>query len=268
MPRSTIRALQSTWRTDLFSTDSWTASSLEQMRAGEAGGYRVDAITVPFGAYLKPTKLCDEHNPRAANEKVVADIAGELGFSVPPVLLYKRNGVVAGEETRCCVSLVMYPRIDPWEFLFDISGLPVPVQHLVRASISGYSETLALDLLIGQTDRHGPGNVVLGSDPDDPSDTAFMFLDHSFTLNYGNRWAANGWTSISPVPLPATFSESISKRRLIEGAEKVVALPDDRLRLIVSRVPTDYMSDGHRQMVCDGLIGRKQLLRKYIERNY
>lgn len=84
-------------------------------REGEAGGLYVTCDAVPRRAYLKPRKR--EHGPfgcRAAREKIVADLARDLGVAVPPVLLFVRHDAPQGEETSCCVSLVLYGRQFPW----------------------------------------------------------------------------------------------------------------------------------------------------------
>jgi hypothetical protein len=162
----------------------------------------------------------------------------------------------------------MYPEVTSWAFLSEISTSSVSIQRFVRSSISRYSETLALDLLIGQTDRSNVENVVWGTDPEDMADALLLFLDHSFTLNYGNRWVTNGWANVDAVPVPPVFQNSLSKLRLITGADRIVALPNNTIHSIVSRIPAEYMSEGHRQVVYDGLIGRRPLVRDYIARNF
>lgn len=274
MPRTTIEKLRTIWRTELLSTDTWTISTIGQIAAGEAGGFRVENPIAPFGAYLKPRNLHPGGTPRAANEKIVADLAYELGMSVPPVVLYHRNPVTAGEESRCCLSLVMYGEIYEWGCLFGATKwvLPEPakglVLNIIRSSMARYSETLALDLLIGQTDRHSDRNVVFGIDPTDQADAAFMFVDHSFTLNHDKRWDAKGWTNIGAVPLPDVFRESLSKPRLVTGAEKIAALPDETVRSIVWRIPDEYMAEQQKKVVSDGLIGRKALVLDYVVGNF
>jgi hypothetical protein len=206
--------------------------------------------------------------PRAANEKIVADLAHELEMSVPPVVLYNRGPVVAGEEHRCCLSLIMYPEVYEWGTLFDLSLFPPLVQNIVRSSIAHYSGTVALDLWIGQTDRNNARNVVFGIDSADHSDASFMFVDHSFTLNEGDRWRANGWTTISPVPLPDVFKAALSRQLLLDGADKIAGLPDETIRSIVSRIPEEYMPQPQRDVVCEGLIGRKAMLTEHVVRNF
>lgn len=237
-------------------------------RPGEAGGYRVNGGETPFGAYLIPTRLCDHNSPRAANEKIVADLAHELGFSVPPVLLHRRAGVLRGEETRCCLSLVMYPEQYEWGLIFGITGMPPPIPQIIRTSMTRYSETLALDLWIGQTDQKNANSVILGVDPANQADTAFLFHDHVFALNHGNRWAGAERGRIEMVPLPQIFRDAISKPRLREGAMRVAELPDETISAIVSRIPDDYMTMAHREIVLAGLIGRKPGLLDFVKRDF
>lgn len=267
MPRLKIEELRPLWRNELFSVDAWMIDPATAINPGEAGGYRVRG-TAPFGAYLKPTRLCSEDTPRAANEKIVADLAYELGLSVPPVLLYRRPGVAAGEETRCCLSLIMYPEQYEWGLIFGITTMPPPVPQIIRASISRYSETLALDLWIGQTDRNNARNVILGVDPDDQTDMAFLFLDHAYTLNHGNRWAAAGRDRIEMVPIPQVFRDSIFKPRLVQGADRIAALPDETIRAVVSRIPDDYMTAAHKGVVLDGLVSRQPGLPEFVKQNF
>jgi hypothetical protein len=274
MPRPTIEALREAWRTQLFSTESWTASSARDIPPGEAGGFLVENAIAPFGAYLKPRMVKNDGTPRAANEKIVADLAYELKMSVPPVVLYNRQPVTAGEETRCCLSLLMYEEMYEWGALwaagFDIASISIPplVQGLVRSFLSRYSETLALDLWVGQKDRNSDRNVLFGIDPGDLADSAFMFLDHSSTLNFENRWEKHDWTTIETVPVPEVFRASLSKPQLMRGAENIAAMPDDAVRSIVLRVPTEFVPEQHRQVICDGLVGRKHLVRDFVATNF
>jgi len=268
MSRAIINGLRRSWRTDLFTAEAWQNDPGATFNPGEAGGYRVLTASAPYGAYLKPTRVCDDDNPRAANEKIVADLAFELGFSVPPVLLYRRPAPPAGEETRCCLSLVMYPEQYEWGLLWDISGLSVPVRAIIRGSISRYSDTLALDLLIGQTDRNNARNVILGVDGMDLADSAFLFLDHAYTLNYGNRWSGVGWQNIDMVPIPQLFRDSLTGGRVREGAGKIAALSDETVAGIVQRIPDDYMTATHKNIVIAGLIGRKARIPDFVARNF
>jgi hypothetical protein len=262
-----LAEIRQEWRRELFSTHNWNIDTAIAAQAGEAGGYRVVASEVPQGAYLKPTRLCDAETPRAANEKIVSDLAFDLGLNVPPNLLYRSTLALVGEESRCCVSLVMYPEQYPWGMIWDVSMYPQPVQEIIRATMARYSETFALDLLIGQTDRNNVGNVILGMDSQNPGGGELVFLDHAFTLNYGARWSADKWKTVEMVPVPELFRSCINKNLALAGAARIEALTDAAVREIVCRIPEDYISEQHREIVVAGLNGRKRLLRDFIGGN-
>jgi hypothetical protein len=267
MPPPSLASLCLEWRQGLFSDLPWERDPANTLAAGEAGGYQVKATGYPHCAYLKPVRVCDEHNPRGANEKIVADLAQDLGFNVPPVLLHRRLNALLGEEIRCCVSLIMYPEQYEWGMIWDLSIFPPPVQHLIRESLSHYSKTFALDLLIGQTDRNNARNVILGVGSGQPRHTELLFLDHSYTLNYGNRWANNAWSNLEMVPIPPLFRESLDKTLVLEGADDIAQFSEETIQQIVARIPSDYMSDAHKATVATALVGRKNLIRDFVDRN-
>lgn len=256
-------AIRRQWRNELFSTEPWTPSSTAPIAPGEAGGYRVQSGALV--AYLKPTQICPEDHPRAANEKIVSDLAFELKMNVPPVLLYRRTAPTPLEETRCCVSLILYPSVYEWGFLWNMGTFPEGVQQMIRTMIARYSSTLALDLLIQQTDRDNARNGVFCTDPGEPAYGELLFLDHSNTLHFQNRWNGDAWNRVTLVPLPATFRGALDKARVIEGAKLIEALPDETIRAIIDRIPDDFMSHAHKQRVTMGLIGRKSLVRPFVE---
>lgn len=261
---SDIRTL---WRQEICSTHPWQPDTTGILAPGEAGGYRVRCDGFPFGAYLKPTKI-DANTPRAANEKIVADLATDLGFDVPPVLLYRRTGCPPGEEFCCCVSLILYPELYQWGLVWNLWNLPnmeAVLRGIVGASLAQYSGNVALDLWIGQTDRNNAGNVVFGIDPKNRAEGGFVFLDHAFTLNYQNRWAGNGWQAITMVPLPPPFLDCINKPLVLAACERIAGISDDAVAAIVNRMPDSFMPGAHRTIVTTGLNGRKPLLREFVE---
>jgi hypothetical protein len=260
-----LTPLRQQWRKEVSSEHKWVVDQASPIQSGEAGGYRVISPD-PLIGYLKPTRVCDENSPRAANEKIVSDLAFDLNFSVPPVLLYRRTAAPPGEETRCCVSLVIYPAHYPWGMIWEIATYPQVVQEIVRASIARYSVTFALDLLIGQTDRNNANNAVFGADPVNPANSGFLFLDHAFSLNHGDRWADDKWRNIDMVPVPELFRSTMDKGLVIHGSEQVAALSDELIAGIVSRIPEDYMSRRQQQTVIRALNGRKRLLRDFVGR--
>ena len=256
------------WREAVCSEHAWERDTTATLNPGEAGGYRVRCDGFPFGAYLKPTKI-DATTARPANEKIVADIATDLGFDVPPVLLHRRNGCPPGEASHCCVSLILYPELHQWGLVWNLWSLPsmdAILRGIVGASLAQYSGNVALDLWIGQTDRNNAGNAVFGVDPKNRAEGGFVFLDHSFTLNHQNRWAGNGWQVMNMITLPKAFQDCLDKNLVVAACDRIAGMGDDAVSAIVMRIPDSFMVEAHRNLVTTALNGRKALLREFVER--
>lgn len=256
------------WRQEICSAHDWQKDTAGTLAQGEAAGYRVRCDGFPFGAYLKPTRI-DASTPRAANEKIVADLATDLDFDVPPVLLYRRKGCPPGEEFCCCVSLILYPELYQWGLIWNLWNLPsmeTVIRSIVGASLAQYSGNVALDIWIGQTDRDNAGNAVFGIDPKNKAEGGFVFLDHANTLNYQNRWAGNGWQTITMIPLPKLLRDCIDKSLVLAACDRIANISNDAVAAIVTRIPDSFMPDAQKTVVTTGLNGRKVLLREFVER--
>jgi hypothetical protein len=260
-----LSEIRKQWRQDLCSEHPWQPDLTVVLAPGEAGGYRVRCDGFPYGAYLKPTRLCDANTPRSANEKIVADLATDLDFDVPPVLLHRRSGCPPGEEFHCCVSLILYSEMFQWGLIWNFATMAPAIRGIVSTSLARYSGNVALDIWIGQTDRNNSGNVIFGITPQSKAEGGFVFLDHSFTLNNGNRWAGGGWQKMEMIPLPQAFRESLDKHVVLEACNRIATLSDDSVSKVVSRIPDGFMCDEHKNVVIAGLNGRKLLLREFVE---
>ncbi len=261
-----VSQIRRQWREEVCSTDEWRQDTTATLAPGEAGGFRVRCDTCPFGAYLKPTKVSDANTPRSANEKIVADLASDLDFDVPPVLLYRRNNCPPGEETHCCVSLIVYPEQHEWGLIWNLAAMEAAIRDIVRTSLARYSGNVAMDLWIGQTDRNNNRNAIFGIDPQNKAGGGFVFLDHSYTLNYGNRWAGVGWETVEMIPLPEAFRDNLDKDVILAACDRIANVPDDAVSAVVQRIPDTFMDAGHRNIVVTGLNGRKARLREFVTR--
>lgn len=192
MCTAVLAEIRRQWRRDVFSSHAWRKDTTAPLAPGEAGGFRVQCDGVPYGAYLKPTHICDLNAPRSANEKIVADLGTDLAFSIPPALLYRRTDAPPGEESRCCVSLILYAEQHNWGLIKNLASMEPVVRDIIAASLARYSGTVALDVWIGQTDRNNDRNVIFGVNPRNRSESGFVFLDHAYALNNGNRWGERG----------------------------------------------------------------------------
>src|SRR5438876_922546 len=103
-----------TWRSELFTTYSWQIHPGRTFAAGEAGGLLLTCPQVPNGGWMKPANVKQAEECIAATEKICADIARDLKLPVPPVLLYNREPHIQAAESRCAISLVLYPNVKEW----------------------------------------------------------------------------------------------------------------------------------------------------------
>jgi hypothetical protein len=270
MSRPDLGELKKKWRNDLFSTDQWDKVRDQTFDPGESLGFRVKQDSVH--GYLKPTKLCDEKNPRAAHEKIAADLAADLGLPVPPVLLYRRPNAPMGEENRCCVSLLMYPdRQYPWGFIFRPDNtVRTDVQAIVgndtAAWLAGYSGMHVFHLWVGQVDGNYGSNVILGVDPERTPTNELLFIDYATALNQENAWGATkDKQKLSMVPIPEVFRAALSKTLLKEAADKIAMLPSETVTRIVGRIPADYMTEAHKKIVQSVLIARQSAIQDFVK---
>ena len=229
-------------------------------------------MNYPYLAYLKPTKLCPPNHPRAANEKIAFDLAYYLGLPVPPVLLYRRkveNKQGNQEETRTCISFVIYSKwwkwFDIWDSLPDFSE---SVRNKIKDDLTKCSGMIAFDVFLGQTDRNNSGNVIYGWDPNNTKYSGFGFIDFSYSMNYNDQWDNAKWTNLSKVSIPQFFDDYLDINLIHKIAEDIANLPDSVIKSIVSRIDEDYLQKPERIKLIGYLIGRKKLIDKFIQSNY
>lgn len=256
----------------------------DKLPHGEAGGHMMECEELGGRrGYMKPRlKERESFRGRAVREKIVSDLACDLGVPVPPVLLWTRPDAPADEEEHCCISLVMYRHQWSWKevkrFIIDHKLLAPNLQtqlmtHLPSAGAKG----LALDAWVMQSD-HGdhPHNIIFGYDETEPGQ--FLFLDYAFAL--GHKWlleqggrklgwrsweTEEGWKAPVEIPFPPHMDRFLQLEDLGLTIEAIEDFPEDTIQEVVSRVPGSYMADEEKEIVIRGLIERRQLIRPALQ---
>ena len=250
------------WRAGAFSGLRWEADPARATNPGGAGGFFVYSEPGGHFGYLKPTAVWPDTHPCAANEKIVADLGHEAGLRIPPVQLYTRDPCPAGQESRTCVSLVMYDEVHEWSAMMNLQG---PVGAVVRASMARDCGIIALDTLIGNTDRNNGRNALFGVDAAAPAEGAFVFLDSANSLNMGNRWDNGNWKTVDVPPMPDLLRNSVDVAILSDAIDQISAVTDAVIEEIVNRIPDAYMVPDHKRVVVAGLKGRRTLVRPKLK---
>jgi hypothetical protein len=138
---------------------------------------------------------------------------------------------------------------------------------LASTLLSRGSGLLALDTWVANTDPNNNRNAVFAYRPSDAGTSAFMFIDHAYSLNHSDQWTGEKWKKVSLPSAPKLFMDSIDKWVLGRTLSSIELLADDVIDEIVSRIPADYMVADHSRTVVAGLKGRRALLRPVLEQS-
>ncbi len=279
-----VRATVHPWREHAVSPWSWRhspnqAGASVHPTKGEAGGlYVVSDDLGGCRAYLKP--LCrpnHEGQVRAAREKIVSDIAHDLGVSVPPVLLYDRGGTPSGEERFVCVSRVMYPRQWSWQETKQLiigSDQDDRATKIVTAALAQEpARAFALDAWVGQPDHDDhPHNIVFGYQPSATPEGHFVFLDYAWSLGYARgdspyNWDGEGWNKTIAPPFPPHMLRFLDKGVLDETVARIENMEDKAIKEVVERIPGPFLPEDQRTTILNGLLGRKTLVRQIVSQS-
>lgn len=262
---SQIRDQQTQWCSLVTTTDRWIPQK-STIYAGEAGGHVVTNGTLH--AYLKPIRKDGPDSPRAAFEKIAADLAGELDLCVPPVLLFDRPVKSSHEEKKCALSLICFPRVITFHQLqFAWNSLTPDIQSSIAIAIAESSGMIAFDMFVDQFDRKNPGNILYGYSTN-VEQGKVMFIDFAWSMNYKYRWAQNKWSAINPLVLPPLYSKHIDNPRVTQVASDIEALPEKVIEKVVSRIDNSWLMNALRKDLIEGLIQRRNIVAEHVRSTY
>ncbi len=269
-----LSAVAKVWRRSVAESYKWRKTQNPKIKAGGSGGFEVEADGFPYRGYLKPTTICTDAHPKAANEKIAADLAYELDVPVPPAILYLRDDAPVNpagaptEERRACVSLIVYNEQYEWGTIMQLAGLEPLTREIIKSAMARCSGAIVLDLLLGQTDRNNARNVIFGIDRDEPSKASFVFLDFANSANMGNRWSGDGWKPVADPGFPAIMTEALDKGILQATVERLMQLPHETVHEIIGRIDKQFLTDTHKDVLTTAITGRRQLVTDFVRQRF
>lgn len=259
-----VETLAAQWRTAL-NIDSWVPI------AGQVTQTEAAAFLVRNGqtsGFAKPghVRVSVQDHPRAAHEKIAADLAFELKLPVPPVVLWNRRNAPAGQERHCCVSAIPFEgAFYTWRQIRTRAGIAVRIgSHLGQVA----SAMSVFDTWIMNGDRFNDGNLLIQQlHPNGPVRAAYIDLANSMTLvsrflqhQHPGQTLEEQWRKsyvIQRYPQEAPQDDSARDA----AVARIEALPDSVIHDIVTRIPIGYMDAAKQAEIVAGLIFRKQHLR-------
>lgn len=266
-PKRAIR-IGEEWAERVFTDLDWQPVPGRLINPGEAGGFIVEAEGFDFRGYLKPTKISSENHPRSASEKIAADLARHIDLSVPPALLYRRADCDTQEESCACISLVIYPEQWEWQYLQGLQSSHQIATDIVDSTLARNSGIIAFDTYTHNTDRNNGRNAIYGRAPGRLARGTFVFIDFANSMNHNGRWGGGAWRNVRIPGMFQPMERTADWDMICDVIGRIEGLDDKIIEDIVDRIPDDYMSQGHREIVREGLLGRRQLIRPVLAERF
>jgi hypothetical protein len=201
--------------------------------------------------------------PRAAHEKIAADLAYDLNLPVPPVVLWDRGVVLSGEERFVSIAAVPFP--DP-VVLEDVDLESEEAKRSFK-EMSGVASAMSVfDTWVQNTDHKYPSENVLVDVRTKPgSITRVAYIDYAFSLSYA--WRATNYEKPTCVPVyhPEIPPDYDALNATIVNIETV---PDMDIRDIIVRIPPFFLTRRLLDLTLEGLLHRQTRLREILSSIY
>lgn len=254
MPSPLIETVGKEWRNKVFDATAWRATK-EERPGGEAEGFWV--TNGELRGYLKPSKSNPPMNvhPRAAHEKIAADLAFDLRLQVSPAVLVDGRACGGGVEAAA-VSLVVYREVHKWSHATSTPAAQATAMHILRSRRQAVSAMMAFDTWLANSDRNNGGNMLIGSDG---SLSEPIFCDFSNTMIH-SQWASGTFRSVTVPQVLLAMRDVFDRDAALEVCERIKAYPVDSIFEVVSRVPETHLLPEHRTIICDALVQRRAMV--------
>jgi hypothetical protein len=250
------------WRDNPETSDPWKPTGNPGAAGGQAQGYYV--TSGPVNAFAKPSQR-DPSVPRAAHEKIAADLAFELRLPLPPAILHRwGDPPPVGTERFVALSLFPFLSVFMWRQITAVPGLDTQLKLELREAASAL---VPFDTWVDNTDRVNEGNLLVSKASPDPAlRLRVAYIDYSYSMTYG--WRAGNYRTITPIPIYPTDQKDADIASMEDALNQIENLSDQNVRDIVSRIPSDFLTIVDRDLIIDGLLYRKQHVRASLKAIY
>jgi len=192
---------------------------------------------------------------RAAHEKIASDLAALLDLPIPPVTLFKLEGVLPQDPRTklpgtpfVCVSAWAFPSCDEWA-----KHVAVITEEEKASTIAALSAVWVFDSWISADDRLFSKHILVSPTGKPPLKIAC--IDYAFSLS--RSWASNPRTNIAAnweMPF------EIAKRdpaAVLGIAKAIVGITDAKVGEIVNRIGVEWLPPARRDLILKNLLERK-----------
>jgi hypothetical protein len=217
----------------------------------------IDDVTGRTGK-AKPGELGLSDVPRAAHEKIIADLATVLDLPVPPATLYDRGDTAKadqGNDKNEKIDSPRYVSVSAWAF-DSCDSLQLKIQKFtadqLQSLVAPFSAMTVFETWISAGNAH-LGHVLVDNNCAADEPVPLAWVDHAYSLS-------QQWTSDAANPnavgwyLPNAKADRDVQQRIIEG---ILSVPNEKITEIVTRVGADWLDAVRRDRIINKLIDRK-----------
>ena len=202
--------------------------------------------------------------PRAAHEKIAADLAFDLGLALPPAILHRWGIHPVGTERFVALSLFPFLSIFMWRQVMAIPGLDTLLKLELRETASAL---VPFDTWVDNTDRVNDGNLLVSKATADPAlPLQVAYIDYSYSMAHG--WRTGNYRTVTPIPIYPTDQKDADIASMEDALNRIENLPDQNIRNIVLRIADEFLTIADRDLIIDGLLYRKPQVRASLRTIY
>jgi hypothetical protein len=236
------------WSKETLTSEVWTLAG--PIGTGESGSIHIMSEAGLRGA-CKPA-FGPDGTPRAAHEKIAADLAYQLKLSVPACSLW------ADPQSGGHYS------ISAWAFDQAMKWGEVRANltlAFLQSAAPAFSAARVFHTWIDDQDHNGnDGNVIVDvSSSDDRPGVAF--IDHAFSMSRNPNFASSAVQPLGVHYVPQDLSDAEAIAKMISYINELEA---SMIEDIVRRVPTQFLPSERADGIIQGLLSRRpELLRVF-----
>ena len=245
--------------------EDWKETSKAGDAGGEASGDFVTSGTI--NGYAKPSKIDTgpKPYPRAAHEKIAADLAFTLGLPLPPVLLHRWPGPPPqGDQPFVAISLKPFLNVHKWEHIAAVPAVAQQIKLELRAVASVF---VSFDTWLDNGDRANGGNLIVSKDSTDPAKPLRVaYIDYSNSMFC--EWRNRTFTDIPLRQIYPTDQKDADVSVMEDMLRRIEEIHPDKVEGIVGRIPDDFATQAVRSQILDGLLHRQSRVRAVLKSVY
>jgi hypothetical protein len=229
------------WSSETATADLWTLGPA--IGTGEAGSFHITSAEGRRGA-CKPAFGANSV-PRAAHEKIAADLAFQVKLSVPPCSLWREPH----SGSLYSISNWAFPQAMMWR---DVA--PKLSATFKKNAAPPFSAARVFHTWIADTDHNGnDGNVIVDvtKGEDFPG---IAFIDHAYSMSIGPDFATAPVQPLGFHYIPQDHFDADATAKMVRYINDLEAT---MIESIVRRLPLEFLPPDRAEVIIKGLLKRR-----------